>query len=59
MYFALTGMLPGFPAYPNDCLSLLAKKPTFEKRKEKKEGEKNTTMSDFEKSIAARSYTTN
>jgi len=52
-------MHPGFTAYPNHCLSLLAKKTTFEKRKEKKEGEKNTTMSDFEKSIAARSYTTN
>jgi len=51
-------MHPGFTAYPNHCLSLLAKKPTFEKRKEKKEGEKNTT-SDFERSNSARSYTTN
>lgn len=44
--FALTGMLPGFPAYPNHCLPLLTKKKqTFEN--EKKEGEKNTT-GDFE-----------
>jgi hypothetical protein len=26
MKIALTGMPPGFPAYPNHCLSLLAKK---------------------------------